>query len=163
MNPEIDPRIETPEEWVNIGDANPQRYGGIFVKWEKDYWEVINTTHFAELHDDFSDDEYMFEVYYVEPDDIWINGNPYKGFTDFAIEKLNKYSNLPFDIVTNEADLPEEEQYHDYVDWYLNEHNEFIITRFISSFIGFHGTYDTHFESDYWGYLSNYGIEESDF
>jgi len=152
-----------PQEWTNYGDANPERHGGLFVKWDNGMWHCVQTTHFADLPKDMTDNEHMFEDIYVEPMDIWKNGNPYDGFTKDALKFFGEYSTQPFNV-TNDPDLPENETYKDYVNFYLQNEIEWIISTFIFSFVGYyHANRKTDFAKDYWGYLETYGIEKENF
>lgn len=64
-----EPFYTEPEGWVNFGDVNPEKHGGIFVTWDGDMWKVVTTYGGITTH-------------YVEPQDVWVDGNPENGFTD---------------------------------------------------------------------------------
>jgi len=151
-----------PENWQNYGDVNPERHGGLFVVWERDMWHCIETRHHADLPDGISEDEHMFEHVWIEPMDIWIDGDPYQGFTDDALRFFGEYSRQPFNI-SNDPDLPEGETYESYVDYYMENEIEWVVSTYIMSHVGYYGGRRPDFESDYWGYLENQGIDVSRF
>jgi hypothetical protein len=152
---------ETPSEWVNYGDVNPERHGGIFVKWDNDMWHIIETTHFADLPKGMSDNEHMFTHMFMEPMDIWTNGNPTKGFTERAMKELQSFNNMGFDPL-NPGEIPEGESYQEYVEWYMDSYMRRLVGNLAFAFTQYiHG--DTDYSEDYWGYLEHYGIEESNF
>lgn len=151
-----------PQEWQNYGDVNPERHGGLFVKWEHGMWHCIETRHFADLPDGISEDEHMFTHVWVEPQDIWIDGDPYEGFTDDALKFFSEYSRQPFNI-SNNPDLPEGETYESYVDYYMQDEIEWIVSTYIHSHVGYYGGNDTDFSPDYWNYLENQGIDTARF
>ena len=152
-----------PTEWQNYGDVNPERYGGIFVRWDRDMWEVIETTHHADLPKDFSENEHMFEHMWIEPMDIWVNGNPYEGFTDRMKSGFESFSNLPIHIYNDSDELPKGETYRDYVNYYLENEWDRLIGYVIHHMRGYVDSSPVNFSSDYWGYLEKYGINRKDF
>ena len=151
-----------PTEWENYGDVNPERYGGLFVKWDKGMWHLIETTHYADLPKFLSENEHMFSHMYIEPQDVWKNGNPYKGFTDRMLKELKSFSNLPFVPFNPEnadKNMPKDESYTDYVEWYLSEHTNRLMGLVCHSIRGYADP-TNDFSTDYWSYLESYDIEQ---
>jgi hypothetical protein len=151
-------QIQYPQEWTNVGDTNPERYGGLFIKRKASGWLIIETRHYADIHDSVSENQYQFMHKLLENDEVWVNGNPYKGFTEWAINKLNEF-NLSFDV-ENDPYLPENETFEDYVDYYMENHIDEIIN---SLCFCVNHSEQINYDENYWGYLENYGIEESNF
>jgi hypothetical protein len=155
-----------PTEWQNYGDVNPERHGGIFVKWDRDMWEVIETRHYADIHDSVSENQHMFEHMWIEPMDIWVNGNPYNGFTDRMLSGLDSFSNLPFVVFNPEnADkhMPDNETYEGYVNHYLEDEWNRLIGYVVHVMTQYADSDPLNFDEDYWGYLEKYGIEKENF
>lgn len=162
----MDERLKIPEEWINIGDANPERHGGIFVRWKGDMWHIIQSRHFADLPKGISDQEHMFEHMWMEPMDIFENGEDiYGGLDPWAKKQLESFNNCPFglELVNDPSLLPEDESHEDFINWVLDNHANWLITSLCYAYTSYCGGYDTDFDSDYWGYLENCGIEESEF
>lgn len=75
--------------WKNYGDVSSREHGGRFLKFEEgeystpDHWTLV-TTNDMEGHGmmEDSEDRYMFEEWVIEPDMVWVDGEPSKGFTD---------------------------------------------------------------------------------
>lgn len=78
--------LEIPDEWVNFGDANPELHGGLFLRWDRDMWQLVETRHPGDLPEGF-DGQYVSE-YYIEPEDVWVNGNPSEGFTEEMVSEF---------------------------------------------------------------------------
>jgi hypothetical protein len=156
---------EKPDNWINVGDTSPQRHGGIFVKWDNThgYWHIIETRHPCDIQNAISEDSYRFEHMHLEPQEVWINGNPYEGFTEKTLENFDKFSSLPFTPLNPDSgELPEGESYESYVDWYIDEEWYSIFSYIVDIHRGhIHSTID--YFRDYWKYLDNHGIEKSDF
>ena len=155
-----------PKEWQNYGDINPERHGGIFVKWDGHMWKVIETRHYANLPKDLSENEHMFEHMWIEPMDIWANSDPYEGFTDRMKSGLESFSNLPFVVFNPEnADkhMPDNETYEDYVNHYLENEWERLIGYVIHHMRGYVDSRPVNFSPKYWNYLEKYGINRKDF
>lgn len=72
------------ETWENYGDMNPKQYGGVYGKWTGDQWKVVETWTSVE-------NEFEIRIDWVEPMDIWVNGNPERGFTEKFQEELDSY------------------------------------------------------------------------
>ena len=128
--------------WKNYGDASPREHGGRFLKFEdSDYgtgsWTLV-TTRDMEGHGmlEGTDDRYMFQEWAIEPDMVWVDGDPEKGFT----EKMEEAA----DALNTEIDPRDIED----VEWVIPD-------------LVFHiraEGYDTY-TSNYWKYLrENWGI-----
>ena len=151
-----------PTEWENYGDLNPERHGGLFVKWDKGMWHLIETTHHADIPEFLSKNEHMFSHMYIEPQDVWKNGDPYKGFTNRMLKELKSFSNLPFVPFNPEnadKNMPKDESYTDYVEWYLSEHTNRLMGLVCHSMRGYVDP-TNDFSTDYWSYLESYDIEQ---
>ena len=163
---ELENHYAYPTEWQIYGDVNPERHGGIFVKWDRDMWEVIETHHYADLPKGLSENEHMFEHMWIEPMDIWVNGNPYNGFNERMLNQLNAFSNLPITIFNPENSdkhLPDNETYEQYVDYYLENEWQKLIGYVIHSMRGYVDSSPINYDKDYWGYLEKKGIEKENF
>jgi len=152
-----------PNKWQNYGDVNPERHGGIFVKWDRDMWHIVETRHYADLPKDLSENEHMFEHMWIEPMDIWVNGNPYEGFTDRMKSGFESFSSLPFDPTMSESELPDSETYQDYVNHYLENEWDRLIGYVIHHMRGYVDSRPVNFSPEYWNYLEKYGINRKDF
>lgn len=150
-----------PTEWQNFGDISPKRHGGIFVKWEKDMWHIIETYHPNVIPNEISEDQFRFEHYWLEEMDIWQNGKPENGFTENMLKGLDEFSSLPFDIMSKE-ELPESESYQDYVNWYIENHFVRLLGHIVHIQTENH-PYEVNYSQDYWDYLSDYGINPDNF
>lgn len=164
----MDDRLKIPTEWQNIGDVNPERHGGIFIRYDNvgDY-HVIETRHYADLPDGLTESEHMFEHSYVPIDDMLQDPEDLsKGFTDWFLRKLDEYHNPVVDPVyfeNPENELPENETIGDLMEWVLEEKANELISTFLHSHVSYYGGYSTDFDSDYWGYLENHGIDKENF
>jgi len=153
-----------PKEWQNYGDINPERHGGIFVKWDRDMWHIVETTHYADIHQSVSENEHMFSHMYVEPMDIWVNGNPYEGFNEKVLKRLHEFNNLSFTPANKDSDIiPESENYQDYVNYYLKNEWKGLLPHVIHSLMGYVDSDPINFSPEYWNYLEKYGINRKDF
>jgi hypothetical protein len=81
---------EVQTEWRNYGDANPRIHGGRFIRFDEsgEYWQIIETRDLQEVgpQDMIRNGErFMFEDKTVYPDDVWVDGDPMKGFTDAMV------------------------------------------------------------------------------
>lgn len=165
---QIDERLKVPENWVNVGDANPERHGGIFVKWDSVCnWHIIETRHYADLPHGLTEKEHMFEHIYPNTDEMWENPKNLKeGFTDWFMKELDSFHNPSVDprfFENPESELPENETIDEFIDWLLEENAERLVLDFAFAYTGYYGGHTTDFSEDYWGYLENYGIEEENF
>lgn len=87
--------LQTPDEWVNLGDMNPEDHGGHFIKWKGDMWHVVITTHEDVLPEGMMEGKsQMVEDLFLEPMDVWVNGNPSEGFTDAALWDINGLNSM---------------------------------------------------------------------
>lgn len=70
------PTEEFDTTWTNYGDVNPKKHGGRFVRWDSSgVWVVVVTW-------DGSIRRYEFE-----PQAVWVDGEPEKGFTS-AMDRI---------------------------------------------------------------------------
>lgn len=144
--------IERPNDWVNYGDVNPQKHGGLFVRWTNGEWHIIETNGC------------YFSHYYMDPTDVWENGEPLNGFTDWAAERLQEYSHGPFHLDNvNNPDLPEGEAFEDYMAWIVDNHLEWVIGSLALSFSAWYSPHSNDSVEDYWTYLEKFGIEQENF
>lgn len=153
---------QKPENWLNFGDMNPKRHGGLFVRWERDMWHIIQTYHPDDLPEDFTKGRFRFNHYWLEESDIWVDGKPENGFTEWAESEFDSFSHKPFDIVP-ENELPEGETMASQMNWVVENHIEWVVGSLAYSFSGYYTSHRDEFDSDYWDYLSHYGIDESNF
>lgn len=159
MNNEL---YKIPENWQNFGDVNPERHGGLFVKWERDMWHIIKTIHFADLPKGVAKGQHMFQHMWLEPMDFWVNGNPSEGFNEWAIDQLEEYGkHKPFSY--NPKVIQEESSMTEFMEHILEENGLWLIGSIAYSFANYYGGYDTDFNADYWDYLENYGVKEENF
>lgn len=143
---------ERPNEWVNYGDVNPQKHGGIFVKWTNGHWHIIETRGSYMNH------------HYIDPNDVWVEGEPLNGFTDWAADQLESYSNGPFHLNdVNNPDLPDDVTFAEHMRWIVDNHTEWIVGSLAIAYVGYYGPHKSEKAEDYWAYLENYGIEEQNF
>ena len=158
-------KLKVPKEWINIGDMNPERHGGIFVKWNRDGYEVIRTRHFAELPDGFSENEHMFDHYWIYPDEFFVNPEkPQEGFTDWASREIETFHKPPVtqEVLTGET-KPDRVSMNEHIEGLLSEYNEKIITDLCYAYSGYYGSHEMNLDADYWDYLQHHGIEEEKF
>lgn len=80
--------------WKNYGDAHPQDWGGLFVRWDGISWEVIGTRPPAELPDGLSETEHMVEETLVWPEDVWVDGDPDAGPTSLTQRCIDALATL---------------------------------------------------------------------
>jgi hypothetical protein len=128
--------------WKNYGDISPRVAGGRFLKWEGSYWTLV-VTRDMEGHGmlEGSDDRYMFNEYVFGPSDVWVDGDPEKGFTE---EMQNAADALNRDI--DPMDMEE-------VEWVLPD---------LSHHMRQHP--DDTYAANYWKHLErNWGITASKF
>jgi len=71
--------VEPSTEWIN--------YGEIFVKWDGDMWHIIET-HQGE------DSKLYFTEYWVEPADLFVNGDPDNGPTEYLKSEIDSLLNV---------------------------------------------------------------------
>jgi hypothetical protein len=84
-------------EWTNYGDVNPRDHGGRFVRWTGRYWVVHETRPPETLPDGLSETEHLVMTGYVDPEEIWVDGDPDHGPTDWlaeTIESVHGYSSF---------------------------------------------------------------------
>ena len=106
--------LDRSEEWSNYGDCNPKTHGGRFVQFDEsaDMWRLIETAS-------WSSEEYMFVEYHIEEDDIFVGGDPAKGWTDAMVSIFESFgmSESEYDVTNPEilrriqyyiVDLPHE-------------------------------------------------------
>jgi len=126
-------------EWVNYGDMNPRIHGGMWVQWDRDMWHIITTVHPEGLPSDMVDNEHMIEHTWVEPSDLFKNGNPDNGATD-TFERI--LESLSTGYVTALVDYD--------IEYFVADFNHWIHS----------GDTDYIDDSNYWDYLCDYGITQ---
>jgi hypothetical protein len=84
--------------WKNYGDTSPREHGGWFLNWKGSYWRLVKTRD-LEGHSmlEGSDDRYMFKSYKIYPSDVWVDGDPEKGFTQGMKDIVETFNNQDFD------------------------------------------------------------------
>jgi len=82
--------VKTSDEWTNYGDVHPQAHGGLFVRWTGRSWDLIATRPPAALPDGITETEHMVEEAAVWPDDLFIDGDPDQGPTDFLQDRIDE-------------------------------------------------------------------------
>lgn len=135
--------IEPNTEWTNYGDVNPQLHGGRWVRFERDMWHIIETVSHHDLPDGMVDNEHLVQHTWVEPMDLFEGGNPDNGPTDTFSDILNQFS---------------------HVDGYVNALVDFDIEYFVADFTHYvHSNREDYpNDSNYWDYLEQFDIEQSD-
>lgn len=85
MNGENYAENKATKSWVNYGDVNPRPHGGRFLKWDTagGYWHLIISTNLEDVQPGMiqNGEKYMFEHYYIYPQDVWEDGVPQKGWS----------------------------------------------------------------------------------
>ncbi|ABB77924.1 hypothetical protein [environmental halophage 1 AAJ-2005] len=71
-------------EWRNYGDFNPERHGGLFIRWDTDntHWEVVHTQHSRSLNDDRTEEDQLVRTLRIKPSLIW--EDPTNSKTDYT-------------------------------------------------------------------------------
>lgn len=135
---EVDLSYSPSEEWKNYGDASPKEHGGIFVRWEDDMWRVIETLRTDTIFIDGSENEWRIDEQYIEPMDLFVDGDPELGPTD------------SFERVLGRFDLSYET--------FLTDHQ---IERAVAEAINYvPTTRESERTPDYWDHLENFGISK---
>lgn len=130
-------------EWVNYGDVNPEPHGGIFVRAERDMWHVVETVSGELLPEGFADDdETLIQESWVEPQDLFIKGDPNNGPTDRFKDVIESFLNIS---------------------GYENALVDYDIEYFVVDFANFHHSMHDEIVSDYWEGLEKYDIKKEDF
>jgi len=86
------------DEWINYGDVNPKIHGGVFIRWDPDMsmWHIIETRHGLDMPDGYiSDSEIEITEYYAELQDLFENGDPDNGPSDYLEREINALSCVP--------------------------------------------------------------------
>jgi hypothetical protein len=138
MNQEL-PKPKPDESWQNYGDANPKIHGGRFVKWTGDMWHIVETRDLQEVgpSDMIQDGErWMIQEYWVEKQDLFIDGDYTKGPTK-AFEKVLESLSIEYKTAL--------------VDYSI----EYFVVD-IPFHVGIHG--DDSYTANYWEYLEDMGI-----
>lgn len=139
---------QQPETWENYGDANPDRHGGVWVRWDGGEWEVIETRPLADMDPDRDvDDPGQFVRFLdVQPQDIFVDGDPSKGYTDDA--------QYVVDTLSGANEIPEGLAVDGRVGW-------FVAAFATSGRHGSHGHRERELESwdDYWQMLESFGVD----
>lgn len=151
------PDYRKPREWVNFGDINPELHGGLWVKWDNDMWHIIETYHPEDLPEDFAKGRFYFEHIWLEEMDIWVEGKPENGFTEWALDQLDSFSNAPFDPMPG-SELPQGETMGYYMNWVIENHCEWLIGSLAFAYAGYYGGHESDLSENYWEYLARYDI-----
>lgn len=71
-------------EWRNYGDFNPERHGGLFIRWDSEHtqWEVVHTQHADSLNRDRTEEDQLVRTLTVTPSHIW--SNPTQSDTEYT-------------------------------------------------------------------------------
>lgn len=87
-----------PDTWINYGDVNPVVHGGAWVKWDGSMWQVVTNRNLREDGPEgmIRDGEYqMVETHWFEPQDVWIDGESDKGFSETFKQSIRGRSRKP--------------------------------------------------------------------
>ncbi len=76
--------------WVNYGDVNPRDHGGRFVRFDRRAWEVIETRPPESMPDGLSETRHLVEYGYVHDEQIWVDGDPDAGPTDWLERTIHE-------------------------------------------------------------------------
>lgn len=117
--------IEPETDWVNYGDVNPRAHGGRFIKFDGSAWELIETRPPDTLPDGLTTDEHLVQYGYVYPEDIWIDGDPDEGPTDWlerTIHEVHGYDSYEQAML----EAPVEYWVADWLSYYGGGRDEFI-------------------------------------
>lgn len=151
QDPDADPWYAQPDEWENYGDVHPRRHGGRFVRWENGMWHVIETRHPDDLPAGMVDGEHLVDHQWVEPHDVFVDGDPEQGFTDHmksVLESLDA-THLDPDTYPDEPDGEYAPEFHDRVAYYVVD---------LTQYVGDHRD-EYPDDADYWDHLAEYGID----
>lgn len=112
LNPTEHPDFDPSETWVNYGDVNPEPHGGRFIKYDADagQWLLVETINMADIDPSAGEDctRHHVEKYWLEPQDVWVDGDPDNGFSDAIqdiLESLHEHGGLAGD--SPEPDSPQ--------------------------------------------------------
>lgn len=89
--------IPTNENWVNYGDLSPIQHGGCFVRWDSPQgrWNVVYTEHSDMFPEDIIPENHVvIHHMYVYDDDVFRNGNPQKGPTEWFLDEIDSLTNV---------------------------------------------------------------------
>jgi len=132
--------IQTSDEWVNYGDVHPRDHGGLFVRFDGRAWELIATRPPAALPDGITETEHMVEEAAVWPDDLFVDGDPDQGPTDFLADRIDElYGTESYEQVVVEE----------------------TVGYYVAEWIRYYGGHDTDMVPDaqYTEYLNSRGID----
>jgi hypothetical protein len=122
--------------WRNYGDANPDRHGGRFARWDGDTLHLVETDLWDEDRG-----EQMVRRHWFELDDVFVNGDPNKGFTRAMQSILDSFG--------DRWTTPETFEFQDRITYYAVD-------------LPFHAGSDSDYEfhqigtgDDYWNYLED--------
>ena len=133
------PRYAAPSDWTNYGDLHPRRHGGRFLRWEGDGWHMVETRDLKHVGPEgmISDGErYMVQDYYLEPADVWVDGDPSEGFTD-AMQGI-------LESLGDTHHVPDGPPFMDRIGYYVAD---------LPFHAGIHAR--DSYTADYWGYLGD--------
>jgi len=134
-------------EWVNYGDVNPKIHGGVFIRFDPDMsmWHIIKTQHGHTMPSGhISDEKIEITEYYAELQDLFENGDPDNGPSEYLEHELNRLSNaMSFEHALVDYDI--EYFLYGLTHWH-------------------HGRRSDHVaECNYWTELESYGIPTEKF
>lgn len=94
------------DKWENYWDANPKAHGGAFIKWNGNGFRTVITEP-RDMHpEEVSEGRIQFGVITIYPDEIWVDGNPERGFTEDIQSRFNTWQNgpeTPYDLTAVKA------------------------------------------------------------
>lgn len=153
-HPDFDPA----DQWLNYGDANPRVHGGRFVTWTGDGWRMIETRDLQEVGPQGmiqGDDRWLFEDYYIEPADVFVDGEVENGLTDAMKKILASFSREHLDP----DNYPEEADDTDLAPELIDNLAYYVVD--IPHHAGPHG--DDSYHANYWSALERYGIDTDEY
>ena len=87
-----------PSEWINYGDVDPVVHGGAWIRRDGGMWQVVANYNLRENGPEgmIRDGEHqMVQTYWFEPQDVWIDGDPDKGFSETFKKSIRGRSREP--------------------------------------------------------------------
>jgi len=83
-------------EWVNYGDADPLPHGGVFIRFEpdNDMWHIVKTQN-GDYLPHIDDCEIMITEYWADLQDLFANGDPDNGPSEYLQREIETLSNVP--------------------------------------------------------------------
>ena len=75
-------RFDPPTNYVNYGDADPETWGGLFLKWNGTEWTGVLVRPLEGYHEDYCTCQYDVAHVLLEPQDVWDRpDDPMTGWT----------------------------------------------------------------------------------